>query len=58
MTQNYQLWVRFKGSGNGVIAHDKNKQCAEEDENLVLMYYDYAWNIQSVKQYDRTVPWC
>ena len=56
LTKGYQLWVRFKGSGDDGIAHDGNKECAEWDENKVLKYYDYAWNIRSVKQYDRTVP--
>ena len=56
LTKDYQLWVRFKGSGDSGIAHDGNKQCAEKDENRVLKYYDYAWNIRSVKQYNRTVP--
>ena len=56
LQKGYQLWVRFKGSGDDGIAHDRNKARAEDDENTVLKYYDYAWNIRTAKQIVRTVP--
>ena len=56
LRKGYQLWVRFKGSGVDCKCNARNKSSAEGDENLVLMYFDYAWNIRTVKQIKRTVP--
>ena len=55
LRRGYKLWVRFKGSDTGT-ASATHKQSAEADENNVLMQYDYAWNIRSVKESVRTLP--
>jgi len=57
LTKGYKLWVRFKGSGTRDGRRTKkNKESAEDDENRVLKFYHYAWNIRSVKQIHRTLP--
>ena len=37
LDKGYELWVRFKFTGN-------TKRGAEEEENDLLDKYDYAWN--------------
>lgn len=56
LQKGYELSVRFKGSGDSTGANSHNKASAECDENIVLKYFDYAWNIRSVKQIERSLP--
>ena len=57
LENGYELLVRYKGSGDSTVAHNHNKSRAEHDENVVLKCYDYAWNIRSVKQIERSLPY-
>ena len=54
LEKRYELLVRYKGSGATVSQDHKRK--AECDENTVLKYFDYAWNIRSAKQIARNLP--
>ena len=56
LSKGYELWVRYKGSGNNTNACDSGRKSAEHDENSVLKRYDYAWNIRSVKEIERNLP--
>ena len=56
LEKGYELLVRFKGSGDASGTNNHNKTKAECDENTILMLYDYAWNIRSVKQLERSLP--
>ena len=56
LENGYELLVRFKGSAGDDSDTDLSKYTAECDENAVLKFYDYAWNVRSVKQIDRNLP--
>ena len=56
LENEYELLVRFKGSAGDDSDPDLSKYTAECDENAVLRFYDYAWNVRSVKQIDRNLP--
>ena len=56
LKKGYELWFRYKGSGDNTRTTDPNKRRAECDENAALRYFDYAWNIRSVKQIERRLP--
>ena len=56
LERGYELLVHFKGSGDTSGTNNRNKASAECDENAVLRRYDYAWNVRSVKQIERSLP--
>ena len=56
LKNGYEFLVRFKVSGDDSDTIQFNKCIAEYDENTVLRFYDYAWNVRNVKQIDRNLP--
>lgn len=48
LSKGYELWVRVKESGDHGAVIDTRRRAAEDDENKILLCYDYAWNQRSV----------
>ena len=51
LSKGYELWVRVKESGDHDAVIGTRREAAEEDENRILLCYDYAWNKRGVERW-------